>query len=239
MWGAPGTMLAALFMFESSGDERWKEVYVRNVGQLISELEKNEEHNCYVWTQDMYGRSSIYLGAVHGFAANVFAILKGRKYLDSQTLSLVESRARETLERSAKADAVYANWPAGLGGTGNLVQHCHGAPGMITCLADLAVRCGRGIRSTIGKRWRTHMESGATDKRPEPVSRHRRQWLRLSKTLSQNRRRKVAGARACIRDARHRAERAARQGVRTPPLLALDRRRRPCRVSVGLYKWRS
>ena len=137
MWGAPGTMLAALFMLESTGDERWKEVYVRNVGQLITELEKNEEHNCYVWTQDLYGRSSIYLGAVHGFAANVFAILKGRKYLDSQTLSLAESRAKETLERSAKADAVYANWPASLGGTGNLVQHCHGAPGMITCLADL------------------------------------------------------------------------------------------------------
>ena len=137
MWGAPGTMLAALFMLESTGDERWKEVYVRNVAQLLSEWQRNEQHHCYLWTQDLYGRSSIYLGAVHGFAANVFAIIQGRKYLDPQTLSLVESRARETLKRCAQSDAVYANWPAGLGGTGKLVQHCHGAPGMITCLADL------------------------------------------------------------------------------------------------------
>lgn len=137
MWGAPGTMLAALFMLESSGDERWKELYVRNVGQLLNEWERNSEHNCYVWTQELYGRSSIYLGAVHGFAANVFAIIKGCKYIDSQTSTLVESRARETVVRSAETNDVYAYWPAGLGGSGKLVQHCHGAPGMITCLAGL------------------------------------------------------------------------------------------------------
>ena len=137
MWGAPGTMLAALFMLESTGDERWREVYVRNVAQLLSEWQRNEQHDCYLWTQDLYGRSSIYLGAVHGFAANVFAIIQGRKYLDPQTLSLVESRARETLKRCAQTDAVYANWSAGAGGSGKLVQHCHGAPGMITCLAAL------------------------------------------------------------------------------------------------------
>ena len=137
MWGAPGTMLAALFMFESSGDKRWREVYVRSFTQLLSEWKKDEAQNCYLWTQDLYGRSSVYLGAVHGFAANVFAIIQGRKHLDPQTLSLVESRARETLKRCAQTDAGYANWPADAGGSEKLVQHCHGAPGMITCLADL------------------------------------------------------------------------------------------------------
>lgn len=137
MWGAPGTMLAALFMFEASGATRWKEVYLQSVEQLVGELRKNEERNCYVWIQHLYGRSSVYLGAVHGFAANIFSIIKGRKYLDSQTLSLVESRARETAARSAQTDNVFANWPADLGGKSKLVQHCHGAPGMITCLADL------------------------------------------------------------------------------------------------------
>jgi hypothetical protein len=137
MWGAPGTMLAALFMLESTGDERWREVYLRNVAQLLSEWRRNEQHDSYLWTQDLYGRSSIYLGAVHGFAANVFAIIQGRKYLEPQTLSLVELRARETLKRCAQTDAVYANWPAGLGGSCKLVQHCHGAPGMVTCLAAL------------------------------------------------------------------------------------------------------
>ena len=94
-------------------------------------------HDCYVWTQDLYGRSSKYLGAVHGFAANIFSIIKGWHLLDASTRSLVESRASETLERTARVDDLYANWPPDLGGTKMLVQHCHGAPGMISCLADL------------------------------------------------------------------------------------------------------
>lgn len=140
MWGAPGTMLAALFMITSTGESRWKDVYLRSVEQLLSEWERNGKHNCHVWTQDLYGNSSIYLGAVHGFAANIFSIIRGRKYLDSQTLELVESRARETAALSAQTDDLYANWPAELGGTSKLIQHCHGAPGMITCLADLPSR---------------------------------------------------------------------------------------------------
>ncbi len=137
MWGAPGTMLAALFIFELTRDERWKEVYLRSVRQILSEWEINADQNCHVWTQNLYGRSSKYLGAVHGFAANIFSILKGWDLLDASTRSLVESRASETLERTARVDDVYANWPPDLGGTKMLVQHCHGAPGMITCLADL------------------------------------------------------------------------------------------------------
>jgi lantibiotic modifying enzyme len=137
MWGAPGTMLAALFMYELNGDERWKDVYLRSVRQILSEWQKNEEHDCYVWTQDLYGGLSKYLGAVHGFAANIFTIVKGSDLLDAPTCSLVASRAWKTLERTARVGDAYANWPAGLGGTGMLVQHCHGAPGMITCLAEL------------------------------------------------------------------------------------------------------
>ena len=136
MWGAPGTMLAALFMFEFTGNGRWKEAYLQSVRQLVGELEKNSEHDCYVWTQDLYGRSSIYLGAGHGLAANVFSIAKGRDFLDQQIFSFVTSRTAETLVRTASVDQAHANWPAGLGGTKYLVQHCHGAPGMINCLAD-------------------------------------------------------------------------------------------------------
>jgi lantibiotic modifying enzyme len=137
MWGAPGTMLAALFMYEFTGDERWKEAYLQSVRQLVGELEKNKEYDCYVWTQELYGGLSTYLGAGHGLAASVFSIAKGREFLDQEIFSLVTSRATDTLVRTAKVDQTYANWPAGLGGTKYLVQHCHGAPGMINCLADL------------------------------------------------------------------------------------------------------
>ncbi len=145
MWGAPGTMLAALFMYEFAGEERWREVYLQSARQILLELKESTAHDCYVWIQDLYGRSSVYLGAVHGFAANVLSIVRGRKLLESQTLSLIYARAADTLTHTAKADDVYANWPAGFGGTGYLVQHCHGAPGMITCLADLP----SGINATF------------------------------------------------------------------------------------------
>ena len=137
MWGAPGTMLAALFMYEFTRNERWKEVYVQNVGQILSELVKVRDVGCCTWTQDLYGQTSLYLGAVHGFAANIFSIIKGRELLDPESVTLVASLAADTLERTARVDEVYANWPPDLGGNKLLVQHCHGAPGMVTCLADL------------------------------------------------------------------------------------------------------
>ncbi|MBM4261783.1 MAG: lanthionine synthetase [Deltaproteobacteria bacterium] len=135
MWGTPGTMLAALFMHGFTGQDRWKELYVKNVGQLLSELVKVQGIDCYTWTQDLYGQTSLYLGAVHGFAANIFSIIKGRELLDAETVSLVAQLAADTLARTATADDTCANWPPDVRGGGLLVQHCHGAPGMITCLA--------------------------------------------------------------------------------------------------------
>ena len=137
MWGSPGTMLAALFMHGFTGEDRWKDIFVKNVGQILSELVKVKDLGCYTWTQDLYGQTSLYLGAVHGFAANIFAIIKGQELLDPETVSLVSSLAADTVERTAQIDEDYANWSPALGAKNYLVQYCHGAPGMIICLADL------------------------------------------------------------------------------------------------------
>ncbi len=137
MWGAPGTMLAALFMHEFTAESRWKELYVRNVAGILSEMVKVSGLDCYTWSQDLYGQTSLYLGAVHGFAANVFAIMRGRELLDPDTVTLVASLVADTLGKTACAEDDYANWPPDVRGGNLLVQHCHGAPGMITCLADL------------------------------------------------------------------------------------------------------
>lgn len=137
MWGAPGTMLAALFMHEFTAESRWKELYARNVAHILSEMVKVSGPDCHTWTQDLYGQTSLYLGAVHGFAANVFAIVRGRALLDPETVTLVASLAADTLKKTATVEGDFANWPPDVRGGGPLVQHCHGAPGMITCLADL------------------------------------------------------------------------------------------------------
>src|SRR5262249_19137041 len=47
----------------------------------------------------------------------------------------------QTIEATALHDRLYANWPQSVGvprpgRTALLVQHCHGAPGIVNCLAD-------------------------------------------------------------------------------------------------------
>jgi lantibiotic modifying enzyme len=151
MWGAPGTMLAALFMFEFTRDERWKELFSLNIRQISSELVKLTDLGCYTWTQDLYGQTGLYLGAVHGFAANVLTIMKGRDLVDPEIIHLLASLATDTLERSAKVEDGYANWPPELGGTKYLIQHCHGAPGMINCLAELPSGLRAGFDDLLAK----------------------------------------------------------------------------------------
>ena len=135
MWGAPGTVLAALFMFRQVATNAGRKSTAEILNSSLTELEKNDDTTA-TSTADLWTVNILPLAPSRVTAANVFAILKGRKYLDSQTLKLVESRAKETTERSAKADAAYANSPAGLGGTASSYNTV-GAPGMITCLADL------------------------------------------------------------------------------------------------------
>ena len=76
-----------------------------------------------------------------------FQLQKDVTFLTSKFLPLVTSRTAETLVRTASVDQASANWPAGLGGTKYLVQHCHGAPGMINCLGDFP----HGINTSLDR----------------------------------------------------------------------------------------
>jgi lantibiotic modifying enzyme len=142
MWGAPGTMVAALFMLEWTGEQRWKSLFLQHCAQLWQEWEYAEEVQSYLWTQSLYGHVSKLIGAVHGFAGNVFPVIRGRHLLDSMQRDAWFTRIGETLEKTALREGAYVNWPQSVGvsrpgRTAPLVQHCHGAPGVITCLAEL------------------------------------------------------------------------------------------------------
>src|SRR5262245_45030342 len=69
MWGSPGSLLAATFLHERSGDARWAELVRRIAAQLRSELQWSDAHGCHHWEQHLYGSRSAYLDAVHGFVA--------------------------------------------------------------------------------------------------------------------------------------------------------------------------
>lgn len=145
MWGAPGTMLAALFLHRHSGGDdntRWAQLYRQSARTLWSQLLWSEEHQCHYWTQDMYGRQSTYLDAVHGFVATASVLIQGRDLLVPDEWRAWQEAIETTVQRTATREGRQANWRVWLDtppGTAPrwLMQFCHGAPGFVICLADM------------------------------------------------------------------------------------------------------
>ena len=134
LWGSPGTMFAAAAMIER-GEDRFADPWSRSAAQL---LEIRDPDGC--WTQDMYGRTTRYFGAGHGFAGNVQAIL-GRPDLLDDPAGLGAGFARIVLDQAIGTGET-ANWPPFTDGELQIpdqtirVQWCHGAPGVVTSLAE-------------------------------------------------------------------------------------------------------
>ncbi len=123
--GSPGTMLAA----RACGLEReWQE----SAALLYDHWDPDSD----MWTHDLYGEIRPYIGAGHGFASNVHAL---RGFVDDNVL---RTRVARLLTRTAHHEGDLVNWPPGDVPWGEQepqvrVQWCHGAPGIITTLADL------------------------------------------------------------------------------------------------------
>ena len=142
MWGAPGTMLAALLVYERTQEERWARLFRQSAEKLWSQLQWSEEHACHYWTQDLYGARSTYLDAVHGFVATASPLIRGRALLTEAQWSQWQACIVNTVRRTATWHEGQVNWRALLevpqGGTPRfLMQFCHGAPGFLICLGDL------------------------------------------------------------------------------------------------------
>jgi hypothetical protein len=142
MWGAPGTLLAALFLHERTADMRWSELFCRTADTLWSQLQWSTQHACHYWAQDMYGQSSTYTGGVHGFAATASPLIRGRHLLAADTWAQWERCIVNTVSRSATREGALANWRAWLETVNDrpprmLMQFCHGAPGFIVCLGKM------------------------------------------------------------------------------------------------------
>lgn len=141
MWGASGSMLAALEMRRLTGEPRWTALYRRGADHLMSALIRDEETGVRTWEQVLWGRTARMLGAVHGFAGNALALIRGSALLEPQAWSDASRALADTLEKTAIRGEGGVNWPSHLGraepGWKLLMQICHGAPGMIVCMADL------------------------------------------------------------------------------------------------------
>jgi hypothetical protein len=139
LWAAPGTMVAAWQLWEATGEPRWRELFLENVEQLWRTWLFDEAAQCHLWTQDMYGKVVQYLGAGHGFAGNVYPLLRGAAVLDAARGEPLKQRCLATLKAFAQAEGGAVNWRPGTftprpGSPRLLMQWCHGAPGIVTAL---------------------------------------------------------------------------------------------------------
>jgi hypothetical protein len=141
LWAAPGTMVGAWHMFKWTGEGRWQDLFLENAEQLWRTWLPSENAHCHLWTQDLYGRIVQLLGAGHGFAGNTYPLLRGAALLSPERREQLHNRCVETLRATAVFEDDGVNWPQGVGAprpgrTHMLLQWCHGAPGMVTGLAD-------------------------------------------------------------------------------------------------------
>jgi lanthionine synthetase-like protein len=146
MWGAPGTMLAAYFLHERTGEKRWADLFRRSARTLESRLLHSPECDCDYWTQYMYGERTTYLDAVHGFVGTALPLIRGRHLLDAKAWRAWEQRIAETVAHTATREGPLANWRTFLlpdreagsdphsASPPMLMQYCHGAPGFVVCL---------------------------------------------------------------------------------------------------------
>jgi len=140
-WGGAGAMLAALWMHERTGDSRWSALYLAHFDALWERWQFVDELGCHLWSGELYGVTEHRLGALHGFAANAAAMLRGRALLPPDRLSEMARRIGKTLNATVVRNGVFANWSNNVGATTRtkplpiFVQYCNGAPGVVGSLA--------------------------------------------------------------------------------------------------------
>jgi hypothetical protein len=123
MWGAPGTLLAALAMREWTGNPRWEEAARESAAAL-----RARRGDDWLWRQDDDYRG---LGTVHGAAGNTLVLLR----LEPDDALAAETAA--VLAQHAFRQNGLANWPGSprpqlaVPGRGIRLQWCTGAPGIL------------------------------------------------------------------------------------------------------------
>ena len=143
LWGSPGSLLATIHMAEATGEPRWRDQLERGLVILWDAMVLDEALGAWLWVQDLYGKQRRFIGAGHGFAANVYPALRGAALLPSALVDGYVERALQTLTATVVCDGRDRNWrplhePGDAADAAKnrwLVQDCHGAPGIVCRLA--------------------------------------------------------------------------------------------------------
>ena len=123
MVGTPGAMLAAEAMLAWTEELRWGEAWSAAAERVEAARDPDG-----LWTQHLPGETARYLGAAHGYAANMRAFANRGRALEPADL-----------EPYVVREDGLTNWMSRVGARpGEIrVQWCHGAPGIVAALGDL------------------------------------------------------------------------------------------------------
>lgn len=150
LWGSPGTLVAALHMLEAAEGtpeaRRWHALFRRGVDLLWAQMvpvrhSAQPAREVWIWKQNLYGKVVQYMGAGHGFAGNVFPVIRGARWLDAAVVAAFEARTLDALDVCATREPSLVHWgphfDAATAGypVKALLQDCHGGPGIICRLA--------------------------------------------------------------------------------------------------------
>jgi hypothetical protein len=135
MFGHPGHMLLAAQLHARTGEERWRTLWSAGAQRLLDEWRYDEQLDAWLWTQHLGNEVARYVGPAHGLVGNLRALFAGG--------ADIEERAVATLTRIAVVEAGHANWPPYadkplVQNDRIRVQWCHGAPGVLTTVWELA-----------------------------------------------------------------------------------------------------
>lgn len=141
LWGNPGTAIAAIHMAEATGTSRWKLLVQECVNRLENSLEVDPETRTPIWTQNLYGKRTRYLGAGHGMVGNTYVALRGAAYLEPTQVQRFADGCLATLSATALCADGCINWHPMSDATRVAnrvppVQDCHGASGVVNRLGS-------------------------------------------------------------------------------------------------------
>jgi lantibiotic modifying enzyme len=141
-WGCAGSLLAASFVAGTSLQPELAEIMRLEIERLLDTWRYEPEFGCHLWTQHIDGHYVKHLGAAHGLAGNVFAMVRCINLLGPRFevwAKEIDRRYVRSLQNTGKFVGNHlVNWPQSVGAarpgrTAMLVQWCHGAPGIISC----------------------------------------------------------------------------------------------------------
>ena len=144
MWGTPGMVLAASFMWDLTREDRWRDLFLSRARELWSRWKFSADIGCHIWYQRLYSpERQVYVGPVHGLTGNIAALLRGADLFDEPMRRELYERAVNAIAQTACVEDDLVNWPALASQLPPgvvvpwLVQWCHGAPGTLASVSAI------------------------------------------------------------------------------------------------------